>query len=39
MGFDYKSAGVDIDKANILISDLKKEISKTYNKYVLSGVG
>ncbi len=39
MGLDYKSAGVDIDKANVLISDLKKEISKTYNKYVLSGIG
>jgi len=39
MGIDYKSSGVDIDKANNLIADIKSAISKTYNKYVLSGVG
>ncbi len=35
----YKEAGVDIDKANTLIEELKKDISKTYNKDVLAGVG
>ncbi|MCX8029036.1 MAG: phosphoribosylformylglycinamidine cyclo-ligase [Brevinematales bacterium] len=35
----YRDAGVDIDKANALIGNLKEEISKTYNKYVISGVG
>ncbi|MFN4245363.1 MAG: phosphoribosylformylglycinamidine cyclo-ligase [Brevinematia bacterium] len=35
----YKEAGVDIDKANSLIKELKEHISKTYNKNVLEGVG
>lgn len=35
----YKEAGVDIDKANSLINSLKHDISRTYNKYVLAGVG
>lgn len=35
----YKDAGVDIDKANSLIEELKKEISETYDEDVLGGVG
>lgn len=35
----YRNAGVDIDKANSLIDQLKTEISRTYNKNVISGVG
>lgn len=35
----YKEAGVDIDKANSLINELKNDISRTYNKDVLGGVG
>ncbi|MGC8870525.1 MAG: phosphoribosylformylglycinamidine cyclo-ligase [Brevinematia bacterium] len=36
---NYKEAGVNIDKANNLISILKNDISTTYNKHVLAGVG
>jgi phosphoribosylformylglycinamidine cyclo-ligase len=36
---DYRSAGVDIDKADRLIDNVKKAAKSTYDKNVLSGVG
>lgn len=36
---DYKSAGVDIDKADRLIDNVKRAARSTYDKNVLSGVG
>lgn len=36
---DYKSAGVNIDKADGLISDVKRMAQSTYDANVLSGVG
>ncbi len=39
MKMDYRSAGVDIDKANELIKKISDEIRNTYSKYVISGVG
>lgn len=39
MSKKYKEAGVDIQKAGALIEELKREISRTYTKSVLVGVG
>lgn len=36
---DYKAAGVDIDKADRLIDNVKKAAKSTYDKNVISGVG
>ncbi len=36
---DYRSAGVDIDKADKLIDNVKRAAKSTYDKNVLSGVG
>jgi phosphoribosylformylglycinamidine cyclo-ligase len=36
---DYKSAGVDIDKADTLIDDVRRFAKDTYTKGVMSGVG
>ena len=35
----YKDAGVDIESGNLLINDIKSEISKTYRKGVISNIG
>lgn len=36
---DYKQAGVDIDKANVLLEKIKPLIRKTYTKDVLADIG
>ena len=36
---DYKSAGVDIEKANQLISDVKSRIKETFRTEVMSDIG
>lgn len=36
---DYRSAGVDIEKAESLIGDVKRAAKATYDENVLSGVG
>ena len=35
----YKSAGVDIDKANLAVQQMKKYVKETFNQNVLSNVG
>jgi phosphoribosylformylglycinamidine cyclo-ligase len=35
----YREAGVDIDKADKVLSDLKKDIAKTHNAQVLKNIG
>ena len=36
---DYKSAGVDIEKANFLINNIKSKIKETYRNEVISDIG
>ncbi len=36
---DYKKAGVDIDKANFLINNIKTKIKETYRNEVISDIG
>lgn len=39
MKFSYKSAGVDIKKADDFISNIKSSIYQTFNKSVVQGIG
>jgi phosphoribosylformylglycinamidine cyclo-ligase len=36
---DYKESGVDIEKADAFVEDIKTIASKTFNKHVLKGIG
>jgi len=39
MGFSYKNAGVDIDKADVAVQMMRKYVQSTYTKGVLGDIG
>lgn len=39
MKFSYKSAGVDIKKADVFVGKIKPLVKKTFNKSVIQGIG
>ncbi|MEJ5228875.1 MAG: phosphoribosylformylglycinamidine cyclo-ligase [Pseudothermotoga sp.] len=39
MGFSYKDAGVDIDKADVAVQMMRKYVQSTYTKGVLGDIG